>query len=277
MSLQDARITFIGGGMMGTAMFSGLLNNDLVSPAQIVVADPNQQRGQELVKQYGITYHTDNAAAVTDTQIVVLAVKPQFFHAVAADLRGQLDSATVILSIMAGIKVETIAQKLGVDRIIRSMPNTPGAIGQGITAWLATDTVSEEGKRQAQMILAALGATLQVTKEDHLDIATAVSGSGPAYVMLFIESMIDAAVHMGMSRADAEKLVLHTVQGSATYAVESETHPTILRNQVTSPGGTTAEALYHMERDGLRSAVSRGMWAAYQRAVALGGGDPRKP
>jgi len=270
-------VAFIGGGMMATAMIRGVLQQDLVKPAQIYVGDPNTERGEYLQDTLGISYTPDNVEAVAGADVVVLAVKPQFFDPVAKDISGRLADVSFVLSIMAGVAIDTIDQRLECARVVRAMPNTPGAIGEGMTAWMATDAVSDESRERAARILTAVGETLQVPKEEYLDMATAVSGSGPAYVFLFLEAMMDAAVHMGFSRADAEKLVLATVRGSVAYAVESDDHITALRNQVTSPGGTTAEALYHMERGGLRQAVARGIWAAFQRSRVLGGGEPRDP
>lgn len=277
MKLEKASIAFIGGGMMGGAMLKGVVSKGMVKPKRVVVADPITTRGEALASEFGIRHTVDNVEAVQGADVVVLAVKPQFFDAVAKDIGGRVSDAEFVLSIMAGVATETIDRKLETNRIVRAMPNTPAAIGAGMTAWMGTEFVDENALHVAEGLLAALGETLHVPKEIYLDMATAVSGSGPAYVLLFIEAMVDAAVHMGFSRVDASKLVLQTVQGTVSYALETGTSPTTLRNQVTSPGGTTAEALYHMEREGLRSAVARGMWGAFQRSVALGGGEPRNP
>lgn len=277
MSFAGKTVAFVGGGMMGGAMMGGLLQQGLLSPSQIVVSDPNQARGATLTETYGVRYTDANAEATDGASVIVLAVKPQFFGAVAAQLREAAPHADFVLSIMAGVTVATIQQALGVERVVRAMPNTPAAVGQGMSAWFASESVDADAQALAEQMLAALGETLRVPSEPYLDVATAVSGSGPAYVFLFMEAMIDAAVHMGFARADAEKLVLHTVAGSAAYALESGQHITALRNAVTSPSGTTAEALYHMEQLGLRNAVARGMWGALQRARALGGGEGRNP
>ena len=278
MSVFDGkRVAFVGGGMMGTAMLGGLLREELLAPTQVIVSDISTERGDFLKQKYGVGFTTSNAEAVTDADAVVLAVKPQFFGAVADDINGKLDAAQVVLSIMAGVKIGKIAHELDAGPVVRSIPNTPGSIGQGISAWLAAENVDEVGLEMARHLLGALGETLQVPSERYIDMATAISGSGPAFVFLFMEAMMDAAVHMGFSRADAEKLVIHTVGGSAAYLDESGEHVAALRNQVTSPGGTTAEGLYHMEKSGLRSVVARGIWGAYQRSQALGGGEPRNP
>jgi pyrroline-5-carboxylate reductase len=277
MTLNHKKIVFIGGGMMATAIINGLLENNLLPPHQITVADPNTQRGTFLTETYDLHYTPDNVTAVNGANVVILAVKPQFFDAVAADIGGRVGDTDFVLSIMAGVATDTIDHKLQMHRIVRAMPNTPGAIGAGMTAWMATDAVSPDAIQIAGTLLASLGQTLQVPKETYLDMATAVSGSGPAYVLLFMEAMIDAAVHLGFSRADAETLVRQTLRGTIDYAAQSDLPLTTLRHQVTSPGGTTAEALYHMEREGLRHAVTRGIWAAFQRSQMLGGTPPRNP
>jgi len=153
------------------------------------------------------------------------------------------------------------------------MPNTPGQIGQGVTVWTATHEVMEAQREQARLLLGALGEQVYTEDEKFLDMATAVGGSGPGYVFLIIEAMIDAGVHLGFSRADAEKIAVQTVKGSAEYMMESGQHPAILRNQVTSPGGTTAAGLAELERHGIRKAISEAIWASYHRSVELGEGD----
>lgn len=277
MVFAGKQVAFIGGGMMGGAMMSGLLQQGALTAAQITTADPNTERGMFLVENYGVGHTTSNTEAVQGADVLVLAVKPQFFGAVAKEIGGRVDNAEIVLSIMAGVTIATIAEALQTERVVRSIPNTPGAIGKGISAWLGTESVSADGIEMARLMLEALGAAVQVPAEHYLDMATAVSGSGPAFVFLFMEAMIDAAVHMGFARKDAEKLVLHTVGGAALYAQASDENIAVLRSQVTSPGGTTAEGLYHMEKNGLRAAVMRGLWAAYQRSVKLGGGTPRNP
>lgn len=273
----DKRIAFVGGGMMATAMITGLLRDAVVEPQQITVSDINPARTDALSEQFGVRVTGDNTEAASGADVVVLAVKPQFFDEVAAEIAGRIDGAEVVLSIMAGVTLATIADKLAVDRVVRSIPNTPGAIGKGMTAYIEAESVSETGVQMAEAILHAIGETLHVPAERYIDLATAVSGSGPGFVFLFIESMIDAAVHLGFARADAEKLVLHTMEGTVAYTMESGTHPAILRNQVTSPGGTTAEGIYFLEKEGMRTAIARAMWASYQKSAILGGSTPHNP
>jgi pyrroline-5-carboxylate reductase len=185
------------------------------------------------------------------------------------DLRGAIPRGALVLSIVAGARVESIARGLRHAAVVRSMPNTPAQVGQGMTVWTATREVTPAQSRQAQVILQALGLELCVADEAYLDMATAISGTGPAYVFLFIEALIDAAVHLGFSRAEARTLVVQTAKGSAIFAEQSSAHPAEMRDLVTSPGGTTAHALYQLEKGGFRTALSKAVWAAYQRSVSL--------
>lgn len=272
---SDEKIAFIGSGTMAEAMIHGLLSQKLVEPGQIIAAGPRPERGQRLHKQHQIQVTTDNCAAAEEGQIVVLSVKPQVLMEVMAEIRGHLRRQDLVLSIIAGMPIRVIADGLAHAAVVRAMPNTPAQIGQGITVWAATPEVDDKQLRQAQIILASLGQEEFVDDEDYLDMATALSGTGPAYVFLLMEAMIDAGVHMGFSRRVAKQLVFQTMRGSVEFADQSNLHVAELRNQVTSPGGTTAAALYHMEKGGLRTVISRGIWAAYQRSIALGEGKKR--
>ncbi|MGB7340915.1 MAG: pyrroline-5-carboxylate reductase [Phototrophicaceae bacterium] len=273
MSFEDKKIAFIGAGVMGGTMISGLVNSQLVIPTQVIASDPNEVRLQELHDTLGINTTTSNVEAVADADIIVIGVKPQQIETALHEIRGRVDSAGLILSIVAGTKIRDIVEDLHNSRVVRSIPNTPAQIGEGITVWTATYEVMDDYKILAQQILSAMGEELYVDDEHYMDMATGLSGSGPGYVFLIIESMIDAGVRMGFSRAHAEKLTLQTIKGSVLYAQQSGIHPTLLRNQVTSPGGTTAAGLHRMEKLGLRSAIGDGIWAAYQRSVELGESD----
>lgn len=273
----DKTIAFIGSGVMGEAMIRGLLDQQIVQPIQIIAADPWQERLAELQKTYGIRVTSHNSEAAESGQVVVLSVKPQSFAAILPDLRGRLRRQDLLLSILAGTPIKKLADGLAHAAVVRAMPNTPAQIGQGITVWTGTPEVSELQKEQAKAILGSLGDEIFVEEEGYLDMATALSGSGPGYVFLFMEALIDAGVHMGFSRRVAQQLVFQTIKGSVEYAERSGKHVAELRNQVTSPGGTTAAALYHMEKGGLRTVISRGIWAAYERSVALGKGKEPDP
>lgn len=257
---------------MAEAMIQGLLHEELVPASNIVASGPRPERGDELAARFDVRATTDNRDAASEADILVLSVKPQVVSHVLPEIRGSLRSRSLLLSIVAGMPVRVIADGLAHAGVVRAMPNTPAQISEGITVWTATPDVSEAQREQARSILTALGEEVFVEDEDFLDAATALSGTGPAYVFLFMEAMIDAGVHLGFSRRIAERLVLQTMQGSVAYARHSPRHPATLRNQVTSPGGTSAEALYHLEKGGLRTVVSRAIWAAYQRSVALGRG-----
>jgi pyrroline-5-carboxylate reductase len=275
--LTDTTIAFVGSGSMAEAMIAGSLAQKLFPPDAIVASGPRSERGDALQQRYAIRTMTDNRAAVRGAGLVVLAIKPQVLQTVGQELRGYIAPDTLVLSILAGTHIETIAQSLLHSAVIRAMPNTPAQIGQGITVWTAAPAVTSAQRKQAELILGACGPQIFVGEEDYLDMATALSGNGPAYVFLFMEAMVDAGVHLGFSRQVAEQLVLQTVKGTAEYAMRSEGHLARLRNQVTSPGGTSAEALYYLEKAGFRTALSRAIWAGYQRAVQLGRGKKRSP
>jgi pyrroline-5-carboxylate reductase len=271
---EATSISFLGSGMMAEAMIAGLLKQKKMTADKITASGPRSERGEQLALAYGVNWTTDNAQAAENRNILVLSVKPQKMAAVLQNVRGQIRPDALVISIAAGVSIATIAAGLEHAAIVRAMPNTPGQIGQGITMWTATSHISEEQQQQARIILGALGEEIFSKDEDDMDKATALSGTGPAYIFLFMEAMIDAGVHLGFSRRVAQQLVLQTMAGAVEYARQSHLHPAELRNQVTSPGGTSAEALYHMEKGGLRTVVSRSVWAAYQRSKALG---HRKP
>jgi pyrroline-5-carboxylate reductase len=268
--LKDVNLGFIGSGVMAEAMISIILNQGLTTPEHMIASDPREERGEELAKRYGVTVTSNNREAAQAAQIVVLSVKPQVLPAVLADLGGAIAPEGLVLSIVAGARIGVIAEGLGHSAIVRVMPNTPAQVGEGMSVWTATASVSDEQRLQAQSILQALGEEIYLEDEDYLDMATALSGTGPAYVFLFMEAMIDAGVHLGFSRRVARQLVLQTLRGSVEFARRSAAHPAELRNMVTSPGGTSAEALYQLEKGGFRTVLSRAIWAAYQKSKYLG-------
>jgi pyrroline-5-carboxylate reductase len=215
---------------------------------------------------------SDDAAKAADGgDVVVLAVKPQEFTKAGKALAGNLGSAQTVMSIMAGVTTTTIKSSLNHQAVVRAIPNTPSQIGAGMTVWTATASVPEAGRETVSSVLSVLGKEIYVEDEKYIDMATAVSSSGPAYVFLVIEAMIDAAVHIGLRRDMAVPMVLQTVFGSARYAQETGKHPADLRNQVTSPGGTTTEGLFVLEEAGLRAAFMDAIQAAYEKAKQLGG------
>ena len=226
----------------------------------------------ELHDQYGIVPFTDNLQAIKNADVVILSVKPQRIESVYSNLKGNIPSSAVVLSIVAGASISTISNGLAHTAVIRAMPNTPAQIGEGITVWVASPSVREDQIDLARSILTALGQEIFADEEEYLDMATALSGTGPAYVFLFMEAMIDAGVHLGFPRRISEQLVAQTLRGSVDFFLGAKAHPAHLRNQVTSPGGTSAEALYYLEKAGFRTAISRAVWAAYEKSKALGKG-----
>lgn len=273
--LTDQKIAFIGSGVMAEAMITGLLRQGITTPDLIMASGPRPERGEQLTQKYAIRSTAENAEAAVGAGVVVLSVKPQILPLVLPELQGKIAAEALVLSIVAGQRIKKIADGLGHRAVVRSMPNTPAQIGEGITVWTASQDVSEGQRAQAQTLLQALGQEVYAEDEDNLDMATALSGTGPAYVFLFMEAMVDAGVHLGFSRRVAEQLVVQTVKGSVDFYNYSPQHLARLRNQVTSPGGTSAEALYYLEKAGFRTALSRAIWAAYNRSAALGSGAKR--
>jgi pyrroline-5-carboxylate reductase len=269
---DNKKIVFIGPGVMAEAMISGLIRQEVAEPGMLLASGPSSERTQELEERYGITGTKDNTSAAKLGDVVVLSVKPQRLDAVLEGLRGAIKTDALIITIVAGAPIGRISSILGHEAVIRAMPNTPAQIGEGITVWTASPAVSELQREMGQQILAALGQEIFMEEETYLNMATALSGTGPAYVFLFMEAMVDAGVHLGFPRRVAEQLVAQTVRGSVDYYTRDNDplHLARLRNQVTSPGGTSAAALYYLEKAGFRTAISRAVWAAYERSRELG-------
>ncbi len=269
--LSGVPITLLGGGVMGEAITSSLLRGLHVRADQITIAEPLAERRDVLAQRFGVHVTASNAEAARSASILVLSVKPQVMADALRDICDVLSREALVLSIAAGVPIRSIAGHLYAQQpIVRVMPNTPAQIGQGISVWTSTPNVNGLQREQARLILTGMGQEIYVESENFLDMATALSGTGPAYVFLFMESLIDAGVHMGFSRSVSERLVEQTMKGSVEYAIQSRRHVAELRNQVTSPAGTTAAALYQLEKGGLRHIISRAVWAAYERSVALG-------
>src|SRR3990172_4355626 len=260
---------------MAEAMIAGLIRQKVTNPGAILAAGPRAKRAEELHKRYGIEAVTDNPAAARMADVVVLSVKPQRLDTVLSNLRGAIQPHALVLSIVAGASIAKIAGILEHEAIVRSMPNVPAQIGEGITVWTASPAVTDEQREMARQILNAFGQEIFMEEEYYLNMATALSGTGPAYVFLFMEAMVDAGVHLGFPRRIAEALVVQTVRGSVAFYESSPMHLARLRNQVTSPGGTSAAALYYLEKAGFRTALSRAIWAAYERSIQLGQGRKR--
>ena len=259
---------------MGQAIISGILSKHQLDPTHVTASDTQQERLKAVQDAYGIQITQNNLEAISKAHVVVLAIKPQVLPAVLAELRDTIKSETLVLSIVAGVTIKTIAAGLNHRAIVRTMPNTPAQVGEGMTVWTASTEVASVQIQQATAIVDALGKHLHVSNEKFLDMATAITGSGPAYVFLLIEALVDSAVQLGFSMADAHELVVQMVFGAASFARVSEAQPAEMRNMVTSPGGTTAAAVSQLEKDGFRSLISAAVQAAYLRSVELGQTSP---
>ncbi|MBL8087181.1 MAG: pyrroline-5-carboxylate reductase [Chthonomonas sp.] len=272
--LSSSKIAIVGSGQMAEAVLGGLLSQGSIAPYQVIGSGPRASRGDKLAAQYGIRTTTDNRAAVEGADIVLLGIKPQMAAPVLPELAPVIKRDALVVSIAAGITLATLSEGLGHPAVVRAMPNTPGKINAGITVWTCSEAVTEVQKRQAAALLSALGDEVFVEHERYIDMATALSGTGPMYVLLFMESLVDAGVRMGLPRYLAERLVLQTVKGSAEYAQLTGHHLAQLRNDVTSPGGTSAEALHELDRAGFRPAIGNAVMAAFRRSVELG--EPKR-
>lgn len=254
---------------MAEAIISGM--NGAAIDVGITVSEPIAERASYLDQTYGVEIAKNNVDAVSNADLAVLAVKPQQLVDVADEIRDVVPSLDHItfMSIMAGVKTKTIVEQIGCDRVIRIMANTPSQVGLGATAWTASPSVSVEMREFAGDMLESFGEQVYFDDEKLVDIATALSASGPAYVFVFIEALIDGAVQLGMTNSDARDLAIQMVLGSAALAKETGKHPAELRNLVTSPGGTTAAALHALEVAGFRNASIDAVLAAYQRGEEL--------
>jgi pyrroline-5-carboxylate reductase len=269
-SLAGASIATVGSGVMAEAIIAGLLRGNLVAPDHVVASHPRGDRREALERAHGIRTVDSNAAAVEGADIVLLGIKPQMLGRVGREIRGRLRPGQLVISVLAGATTRALMGHLGHGQVVRSMPNTPAQLGKGITVWYATPDTSEAQREQAAALLAALGHQIEVDDERLVAMATAVSGTGPTYVFLVMEALIDAAVHLGFARHIAHDLVIETLEGSTLFAKQSGMHPAQLRNMVTSPGGTSAAALHELESGRLRTVLSEAVWAAFRRTVELG-------
>ena len=262
------KLAFVGGGTMAEAMLKRLLAGGVVTADHVNVVDTSVARRELLKEQYRVRTYEQSQECVCGADVVVLAVKPQDLDAVASQMSG-LEDSQLLLSILAGTKVERLRAQFRHPLIVRAMPNTPAQVGLGMTVWTSTPEVTQTHVDLARTLLASLGDELYVPDEKYVDMATSLSGSGPAYVFLFIEALVDGAVEVGMPRPMAERLALQTVRGSVEYLAQSGRHPAELRNMVTSPAGTTAAALHELEKGSLRTLVSDAIAAAYGRTKTL--------
>ncbi len=275
-ALAGTRLAIIGAGVMAEAMIAGLLAREMIAPERIVASHPREERRARLTERFGIRTVESNVEAAREGDLVLLTIKPQVLAAVMRQLRGTLRDDQVVISILAGASIRALQHGLEHQAIVRVMPNTPAQVGEGMAVWCCTEAVTPAAQEQVRAALGALGEELQVDTERYVDMATALSGTGPTYVFLMMEALIDAGVHMGFPRRIAEQIVLQTVSGSVSFARNSGKHLAELRNMVTSPGGTSAEAIYQMEKGGLRTVLSKSVYAAYQRTQTLAAEQEQK-
>lgn len=255
---------------MGEVMIAALIKNG-VEPESIQVGEIDRERIEFLSEKYRVRCFESNFEAIKGSDVVVLSIKPPSLPEIAPEIGGKLESGQLLLSIIAGITLQCLKESIGHELIVRAMPNTPARIGEGMTLWTATPEVARPQKEMARTVLEALGKEIYVEEEKYLDMATALSGSGPAYVFLIIEALIDAGVYLGLPREMARELVLQTSHGALKLCRESGRHPAELKDMVTSPGGTTAAALLQLEEGGIRGMLAQAVIAAYEKAKALSG------
>jgi len=267
---RTMRVGIVGAGVMAEAMIAGLLADRAIGPGQLVASHPRKDRRESLAAQHGITLAARNTDAVADADIVVLAVKPQMLTSVMRELGPALTDGQVVLSIVAGATLRALAVGLGHAAVVRAMPNTPAQIRRGMAVWAAAPACTAAQRDLARAVLRALGDERQVADELFVAMATALSGTGPTYLFAVMEALIDAGVHMGFPRELAHDLVVATLVGSSEFAARSDLHPAQLKNAVTSPGGTSAAAIYELEKGRIRTVFSDAVWAAYRRTLELG-------
>ena len=264
------KIGFIGGGTMAEAILGGMLDAGVAVAGDVLIGEPVAARRDYLAERYGVGVTDSNAVVVAASELVMLAVKPQDLPKVYADIGGRLGGDQAVMSIVAGARIKALSDGFGHPGIIRAMPNTPAQIGQGMTMWTGTDRVSPAHREAAESILSTIGDAIYVDDEKYLDMATALSASGPAYVFLMLEALIDAGVYVGLPRDTARRLALQTARGSVELVSQTGQHPAQLKDLVTSPGGTTAEGLQALERAGVPAAIVDAVNAAYCKSIRLG-------
>lgn len=261
-------IAFIGGGNMASALIGGLLKTGR-APASVLVLDPGEAQRAKLQADFGVRTLAVADAMLAEATLVVWAVKPQLFNEAAAPCAAHVGGA-LQLSVMAGIRSAAIRRASGSERVVRSMPNTPALIGRGIAGLFATPAVTPAERALVEQVLAPTGQLMWLQAEADLDAVTALSGSGPAYVFYFVEAMMEAAVRMGLSAEQGKRLALATFDGAAALAAQSDESPAVLRERVTSKGGTTYAGLESLRADGVAAAIVKAVQAAQQRAKELG-------
>jgi pyrroline-5-carboxylate reductase len=269
MNNKSVRFGMIGGGMMGEALLSRLVAQQMYGAAEIVVSEPSAERREFLAQTYkvGVTGHNQNAAIASE--VVLLAIKPQILPQVAPEISSHLQPSALVISILAGTSLSQLEAAFPGQPVVRSMPNTPAAVGAGVTAIAAGQQVERLHLDLATHILQTVGEVVEVP-ESSMDAVTGLSGSGPGYVALMIEALADGGVAAGLPRGVAMKLALQTVRGTAQLLQETAMHPGELKDRVTSPGGTTIAGIAQLEKAGFRSAIMEAVKAAWLRSQELG-------
>mmetsp|Transcript_8457 Transcript_8457/g.12692 ORF Transcript_8457/g.12692 Transcript_8457/m.12692 type:complete len:403 (+) Transcript_8457:102-1310(+) len=270
------KIAFIGAGKMAQALISPLVHTSIQPEENISIYDVSLSTMDEIHNDYPkIQLSQSIPDAIEGSDLIILAVKPQNVCKVYSEMvKGDtIRSNATLLSIIAGKPISSFINGTGIQKVARSMPNTPAQIGQGVTVWTCTSNIHLEERERIDQVLCSFGKSIFVDDESYIDMSTSLSGSGPAYIFLLMEAMIDAGVHMGFSRETATALVHQTLLGSTLYAMDSKQHPAILRNSVTSPAGTTASAIYELENGKFRTVIKDAIWACYRRSLEMGGSD----
>ncbi|MBN1369632.1 MAG: pyrroline-5-carboxylate reductase [Dehalococcoidaceae bacterium] len=265
------KTAFIGAGNMARAILKALLDKGIISPGDTAISDVNAVSLEATGREFDIRTTTSNLECVKGADTIILAVKPQNLDNVGAELKGKIAPGQMVMSILAGTCISRLTECLGTAEIVRAMPNTPAQIGCGMTVWTASSTLDASRKQAAQVMLSAMGKAIYVENETYIDMATAISGSGPAYFFLFMESLVEAGFELGFDKETARTLVLQTALGSVEYALQSGATLADLRLQVTSPGGTTAQAVKVFETEGFKETVKKAAASAYHRAREMGG------
>ncbi|MNZ31987.1 Pyrroline-5-carboxylate reductase [compost metagenome] len=266
--MSNIRIAFVGAGNMAASLIGGLRAQG-VPASNLRASDPGAEQRAKIAAEHGIEVFEDNASAVKDADVVVLAVKPQVMKQVCEPLAAHLSAGQLIVSIAAGIPCASLERWLGARPIVRCMPNTPALVGLGASGLYANAQVSAEQRGQAEHLLSAVGIALWLDEEKQIDAVTAVSGSGPAYFFLLMEAMTAAGEKLGLSRDVAARLTLQTALGAAKMAVDSDVEPAELRRRVTSPNGTTEAAIKSFQANGFEGLVEQALGAADHRSAEL--------
>ena len=265
------KITFIGGGNMAEAIISGIKNNNI--NCEILVSEPMETKRKYLEKSYGIKTNNNNINAIKDSEFIILAIKPQIFQNIAEEINSYIAPTQTVVSIMAGIPLEKLNKYLNHKNIIRVMPNTPAQIGKGSSIWMKLNHVEKNKINFFKKILLSCGIEIEVNNEKLIDIATAISGSGPAYILFFMESLINSGIELGLEEKLAEKIVYETVLGSAYLARNSKKNTRELIDMVTSPGGTTAAGLSVLNTLEFNKIINSAIQSAYERGIEISKGE----